>query len=88
MFSRPQNSKTVKAQIRYLVYCMENAILHLPPDQESMIWLIDFKDFDLSNVSLKATKETAHVLQEHYPERLALAILYNAPKFFEPFWMV
>lgn len=83
-----QNSKTVKGQIRYLVYCMENAILNLPPDQESMIWLIDFKDFDMSNISLKATKETAHVLQEHYPERLGLAILYNPPKFFEPFWMV
>lgn len=83
-----QNSKTVKGQIRYLVYCMENAILNLSPDQESMIWLIDFKDFDMSNISLKATKETAHVLQEHYPERLGVAILYNAPKFFEPFWMV
>ncbi|KAL4022879.1 hypothetical protein IC575_016625 [Cucumis melo] len=83
-----QNSKTVKGQIRYLVYCMENAILNLPSNQESMIWLIDFKDFDMSNISLKATKETAHVLQEHYPERLGLAILYNAPKFFEPFWMV
>ncbi|KGN54617.1 phosphatidylinositol transfer protein 3 isoform X1 [Cucumis sativus] len=83
-----QNSKTVKGQIRYLVYCMENAILNLPSNQESMIWLVDFKDFDMSNISLKATKETAHILQEHYPERLGLAILYNAPKFFEPFWMV
>ncbi|XP_031740700.1 phosphatidylinositol transfer protein 3 isoform X2 [Cucumis sativus] len=82
------NSKTVKGQIRYLVYCMENAILNLPSNQESMIWLVDFKDFDMSNISLKATKETAHILQEHYPERLGLAILYNAPKFFEPFWMV
>jgi hypothetical protein len=29
---------------------------------------------------------TADVLQGHYPERLGVAILYNAPKFFEPFW--
>jgi hypothetical protein len=31
---------------------------------------------------------TADVLQGHYPERLGVAILYNAPKFFEPFWKV
>ncbi|KAM0952899.1 putative CRAL-TRIO lipid binding domain, CRAL/TRIO domain, CRAL/TRIO domain superfamily [Dioscorea sansibarensis] len=83
-----QNTKSTKGQIRYLVYCMENAILNLPPDQEQMVWLIDFHGFHLSNISIKVTKETAHVLQEHYPERLGVAILYNPPKFFEPFWTV
>lgn len=67
---------------------MENAILNLPPDQEQMVWLIDFQGFNLSNISVKVTRETAHVLQDHYPERLGLAILYNPPKFFEPFWTV
>ncbi|XP_043809414.1 phosphatidylinositol transfer protein 3 isoform X2 [Manihot esculenta] len=81
------NTKSTKGQIRYLVYCMENAILNLSPDQEQMVWLIDFHGFNLSHISLKVTKETAHVLQDHYPERLGLAILYNPPKFFEPFWM-
>ncbi|KAJ8771603.1 hypothetical protein K2173_026780 [Erythroxylum novogranatense] len=81
-----QNTKSTKGQIRYLVYCMENAVLNLPPNQEQMVWLIDFHGYNLSNISLKVTRETAHVLQDHYPERLGLAILYNAPKFFEPFW--
>ncbi|KAE8728300.1 dnaJ-like protein subfamily B member 1-like [Hibiscus syriacus] len=81
-----QNSKSTKGQIRYLVYCMENAILNLPADQEQMVWLIDFNGFNLSHISVKVTRETAHVLQEHYPERLGVAILYNPPKFFEPFW--
>ena len=67
---------------------MENAILNLAPDQEQMVWLIDFEGFNLSNISVKVTRETAHVLQECYPERLGLAILYNPPKFFEPFWKV
>lgn len=67
---------------------MENAILNLPPHQEQMVWLIDFQGFNLSHISVKVTRETAHVLQDHYPERLGLAILYNPPKFFEPFWTV
>lgn len=67
---------------------MENAILNLSPEQEQMVWLIDFQGFNMSHISIKVTRETAHVLQEHYPERLGLAILYNAPKFFEPFFTV
>lgn len=67
---------------------MENAILNLPQDQEQMVWLIDFHGFNLSHISIKVTRETAHVLQEHYPERLGIAILYDSPKIFEPFWKV
>ncbi|WCJ44509.1 Sec14p-like phosphatidylinositol transfer family protein [Euphorbia peplus] len=83
-----QNTKSTKGQIKYLVYCMENAILNLAPEQDQMVWLIDFSGYNLSHVSLKVTKETAHVLQDHYPERLGMAILFNPPKFFEPFWMM
>ncbi|KAK3438064.1 hypothetical protein EUGRSUZ_F02445 [Eucalyptus grandis] len=83
-----QNSKSTKGQIKYLVYCMENAILNLPSNQEQMVWLIDFQGFNMSHISVKVTKETAHVLQDQYPERLGVAILYNPPKFFEPFFSV
>lgn len=83
-----QNSKSVAGQIKYLVYCMENAILHLPSNQEQMVWLVDYWNFSLSNISLKSAKEAAHVLQNHYPERLGVAILYNPPRLFEQFYKV
>ncbi|KAL3514089.1 hypothetical protein ACH5RR_026806 [Cinchona calisaya] len=86
MRPRCQNSKSAKGQIKYLVYCMENAIINLPENQEQMVWLIDFHGFNLSHISVNVTKETAKVLQEHYPERLGIAVLYNPPKIFEPFW--
>ncbi|PSS17410.1 Random slug protein [Actinidia chinensis var. chinensis] len=86
MRPRCQNTKSTKSQMRYLVYCMENAIMNLPQSKEEMVWLIDFNGYNLSNFSVKLTRETAHVLQEHYPERLGIAILYNPPTFFEPFW--
>nr|XP_043606203.1 phosphatidylinositol transfer protein 3-like [Erigeron canadensis]XP_043606204.1 phosphatidylinositol transfer protein 3-like [Erigeron canadensis]XP_043606206.1 phosphatidylinositol transfer protein 3-like [Erigeron canadensis] len=88
MRPRFQNSTSIRAQVKYLVYCMENAILNLPLDQEQMIWLIDFDGFKLSNISIKSTKETAFILQDQYPERLGLAIMYNPPKFFEPFYKI
>lgn len=83
-----QNTKSVAGQIKYVVYCMENAILNLPPNQEQMIWLVDFWNFSLANVSVKSAKETAHVLQNHYPERLGVAIMYNPPRIFEQFYKI
>ncbi|XP_057468272.1 uncharacterized protein LOC130757541 isoform X1 [Actinidia eriantha] len=83
-----QSTSPIDLQIKYLVYCMERAILNLKPDQEQMIWLIDFQGWTMSSISVKVTRETARVLQERYPERLGLAILYNPPKVFESFWLM
>ncbi|XP_059647278.1 phosphatidylinositol transfer protein PDR16-like isoform X2 [Cornus florida] len=83
-----QNTSSIDGQIRYLVYCMENAIMDLNPDQEQMIWLIDFQGWNMACISVKVTKVTANVLQDHYPERLGLGILYNPPKIFESFWLM
>lgn len=83
-----ENTSQLEGQIRYLVYCMENAITNLPADQEQMVWLVDFEGWNMSMIPLKTARETAHVLQNHYPERLAYAILYNPPKVFEMFWNV
>ncbi|XP_027350266.1 phosphatidylinositol transfer protein 3-like isoform X2 [Abrus precatorius] len=73
-------------QIKYLVYCLENAILNQSSNQEQMVWLIDFQGWSTSCLSLKVTRDTAQILQAHYPERLGRAIFYNPPKVFESFW--
>ncbi|KAJ6975072.1 phosphatidylinositol transfer protein 3-like [Populus alba x Populus x berolinensis] len=65
---------------------MENATTTLNPDQDQMVWLIDFQGWTMSCISVKAARETAHILQNHYPERLGVGILYNPPKVFESFW--
>lgn len=83
-----QSTSSGVEQIKYLVYCMENAILNLNYNQEQIIWLVDFQGWSKSSVSLKVTKEAAQLLQNHYPERLGLAILYKPPKLFESFWTV
>ncbi|KAK9757544.1 hypothetical protein RND81_01G169300 [Saponaria officinalis] len=81
-----QNSSDVAGQMKYLVYCIENAILNMPPDEEQMIWLVDFWNFKLSNISMKVAKELAHIVQNYYPQSLGVAILYNPPWIFEQFY--
>lgn len=84
-----QNTTSMENQMRHLVYLLENAMLNLPPGQEQMAWLIDFTGWSLTNnVPIKSAKETINILQNHYPERLAIAFLYNPPRVFEAFWKI
>ncbi|KAL2318706.1 hypothetical protein Fmac_032582 [Flemingia macrophylla] len=84
-----QNTASMDNQMRHLVYLLENAMLNLAPGQEQMAWLIDFTGWSLTNnVPLKSARETINILQNHYPERLAIAFLYNPPRVFEAFWKI
>lgn len=84
-----QNTASLENNIRHLVYLIENAILNLPEGQEQMAWLIDFTGWSLStSVPIKSAKDTVNILQNHYPERLAVAFLYNPPRIFEAFWKI
>lgn len=80
-----QNTKTGDGNVRHLVYLIENAILNLPEGQEQMSWLIDFTGYSInaSNIQPKTTRDIVNVLQNHYPERLAITVLYNPPKLFQ-----
>ncbi|MED6146685.1 hypothetical protein PIB30_036761 [Stylosanthes scabra] len=84
-----QNTKSMENQMKHLVYLLENAMLNLPPGQEQMAWLIDFTGWSLTNsVPVKLARDTINTLQNHYPERLAIAFLYNPPRVFEAFWKI
>lgn len=84
-----QNTNSPEGNVRHLVYLIENGILNLREGQEQMSWLIDFTGFSLNtNVSVKTARECINILQNHYPERLAVAFLYNPPRIFQAFWKV
>uniref|UniRef100_M1A2G9 Transporter n=1 Tax=Solanum tuberosum TaxID=4113 RepID=M1A2G9_SOLTU len=84
-----QNTAALDNQMKHLVYLIENAIFNLPEGQEQMVWLIDFTGWSITNnVPVKSARESINILQNHYPERLAAAILYNPPRLFETFWRV
>ncbi|KAL3723845.1 hypothetical protein ACJRO7_035937 [Eucalyptus globulus] len=82
-----QNTTSAEGNIRHLVYLIENSILNLAEGQESMSWLIDFTGWTLrTQVPVRTALDIINVLQGHYPERLAVAFLYNPPRIFEAFW--
>lgn len=82
-----QNTTDHDGQIRHLVFCLENAVTCLPAGRESMLWLIDFRGWTLkTSPPMKTTRETLSILQNHYPERLGMAVLYDPPGAFELFY--
>ncbi|KAJ4913888.1 Sec14p-like phosphatidylinositol transfer family protein [Raphanus sativus] len=79
-----QNSTSAEGNIKHLVYLLENAILNLPRGQEQMSWLIDFTGWSMAaNAPMKTTLDIVYILQNHYPERLGMAFLYNPPRLFQ-----
>lgn len=82
-----QNTPNSHRQVQHLVFMLERVIDFMPPGQDSLALLIDFKDYsDVPKVignskipPLGTGKEVLHILQTHYPERLGKALLTNIP---------
>ena len=54
-----------------------------------MTWLIDFAGYSLSNAPpVRMSMQTTSILQNHYPERLGLAVCYHPPMIFQITWKV
>ncbi|CAE6475476.1 unnamed protein product [Rhizoctonia solani] len=82
LYMRPgrENTETSPRQIRHLIFCLERAIDFMPPYQESMMIIVDYKSTTLrTNPSISIARKVLGVLQQHYVERLGRAIVVNLP---------
>ncbi|ONH68318.1 Phosphatidylinositol transfer protein PDR16 [Cyberlindnera fabianii] len=81
-----QNTKTSSRQVQHLVFMLERVIDYMPPGQDSLALLIDFKQYDdVQSVGgakippVNVGRQVLHILQTHYPERLGKSLLTNIP---------
>uniref|UniRef100_A0A7S3R0U0 CRAL-TRIO domain-containing protein n=1 Tax=Dunaliella tertiolecta TaxID=3047 RepID=A0A7S3R0U0_DUNTE len=88
MRPRLENSKQTERQIKFLIYHLE--IASRMADRTGvgkMCWLLDFTSYSLSNAPpLKVSITCNNILQNHYPERLGLAVCWHAPTLFSMTW--
>jgi hypothetical protein len=71
-----QNTKESDRQLHHLVYMLDAAIALMPPGQETIALIIDYKDStSAKNPSISTGKKTLNILQSHYPERLGRALI-------------
>lgn len=80
-----QNTSPLIRQVQHLVFMLERVIQFMPPGQDLLALLIDFKaapaHMNLSSKfpSLLILKQVLHILQNHYPERLGRGLFTNIP---------
>jgi len=75
-----ENTETSPRQLKHLVWCLERAKDLMPPGQESLVIIVDYKSTTLrTNPSISIARKVLHILQQHYVETLGRAIVVNLP---------
>ncbi|KAJ7067012.1 CRAL/TRIO domain-containing protein [Mycena amicta] len=80
-----QNTTEPPQQIQYTVWMLERCIDMMPAGIESLDLLIDYAD-KAKNPSLGTARTVLNILQDHYPERLGLALILNVPFLLNAFY--
>ncbi|KAG6907472.1 hypothetical protein DXG01_008808 [Tephrocybe rancida] len=82
IYMRPgrENTEVGPRQLRHLVWCLERAKDLMPPGQESLVIIVDYKSTTLrTNPSISVARKVLHILQQHYVETLGRALVVNLP---------
>ncbi|MEW5301797.1 MAG: hypothetical protein WDW36_004635 [Sanguina aurantia] len=88
MRPRKENTKDADKQINFLIYHLELASTMADDSGVGkMTWCLDFNGYSLLNAPpLKMSLHCNSILQNHYPERLGMALCYHAPLLFTMTW--
>ncbi|KAF8674135.1 CRAL TRIO protein [Rhizoctonia solani] len=78
MMPSKQNTEESPRQLQFAVWMLERAVDLMGPGVENLDILINFADRG-KNPSLSTSKNMLNILQNHYPERLGLALVINVP---------
>jgi len=80
---------TFEQKLFFMVYCMERAIRLMDERKhvEKMVWLVSCQGYNLKyNGDVGFARALSQVLQDHYPERLGLLLICDAPFIFRAMW--
>lgn len=73
-----QNTERSDKQIQHLVFMLERVIDLMVPGQETLALLINFAETKSGQgASIGQGRQTLHILQNHYPERLGRSLVTN-----------
>ncbi|WVQ75770.1 hypothetical protein IAR50_005402 [Cryptococcus sp. DSM 104548] len=89
IYMRPgrENTETSPRQIRHLIYNLERALDLMPPGQEQVAIIVDYKSASSqSNPSIGTARKVLHILQNHYVERLGRGLVVNMPWWINAFF--
>ncbi|WRT69865.1 uncharacterized protein IL334_006856 [Kwoniella shivajii] len=89
LYMRPgrENTERSPRQIRHLIYHLERALDLMPPGQEQVAIIVDYKSAtSQSNPSIAVARQVLNILQNHYVERLGRGLVVNMPWWINAFF--
>jgi len=78
-------------KMQFMIFTLEQAIKRMEKERgvEKMVWCVNCKNYNFKyNGEFGFARELLSILQNHYPERLGVLILVDAPFVFRAFWKV
>ena len=88
LYQARENTNNPTNNIKHLVYQIERTIAATEKNgHEKMVLILDFENWSIKQAPpMHVTKETIHILQECYVERMKRVYMTNAPVMFRTFW--
>ncbi|KAF9468031.1 CRAL-TRIO domain-containing protein [Collybia nuda] len=86
MFPSRQNTDEPTRQIQFAVWMLERCIDLMGPGVETIDLLINYGDKSKGGPAFSVARTVLSILQDHYPERLGLALIINVPFLLNAFY--
>ncbi|CAH2092064.1 unnamed protein product [Euphydryas editha] len=83
------NDRSIDDLTKFIVYCLEDASKRCFEEVvDNLCIVFDLNNFTLSCMDYQVLKNLIWLLSRHYPERLGVCLIINAPVFFSGCWAV
>ncbi|CAB3228438.1 unnamed protein product [Arctia plantaginis] len=83
------SDRNIDELTRFIVYCLEDASKKCFEEViDNLCIVFDLSNFTLSCMDYQVLKNLIWLLSRHYPERLGVCLIINAPAFFSGCWAV
>ncbi|XP_071452841.1 uncharacterized protein [Hetaerina americana] len=83
------NDRDIDEITKFIVYCLEEASKKCFEEVvDNLCIVFDLRDFGLSCMDYQMIKNLIWLLSRHYPERLGVCLITNAPTLFSGCWTV
>ncbi|OWR43173.1 uncharacterized protein LOC116766488 [Danaus plexippus] len=83
------SDRSIDELTKFIVYCLEDASKKCFEEViDNLCIVFDLNNFTLSCMDYQVLKNLIWLLSRHYPERLGVCLIINAPTFFSGCWAV
>ncbi|XP_022903011.1 uncharacterized protein [Onthophagus taurus] len=83
------NDRDVDELTKFIVYCLEEGCKKCFEEViDNLCIVFDLKDFGLNCMDYQVLKNLIWLLSKHYPERLGVCLIINAPALFSGCWAI